>query len=44
MWQLVDARPATCLDLKLVYRGIRSAGYRQDLLCLFIVGELTHRV
>jgi hypothetical protein len=28
-WQRMDARPAPCLDLKLVYRGTRSAGYRQ---------------
>jgi hypothetical protein len=24
-WQHVDARPAPCLDLKLVYGGIRSS-------------------
>jgi hypothetical protein len=29
MWQRVDARPAPCLDLNLVCRGTRSAGYRQ---------------
>jgi hypothetical protein len=31
-WQRVDARPATCLDLKLVCRGTQSAGYRQQSL------------
>jgi hypothetical protein len=25
-WQRVDARPAPCLDLELVCRGIRSSG------------------
>jgi hypothetical protein len=29
MWQRVVARPTPCLDLKPVYRGTRSAGYRQ---------------
>jgi hypothetical protein len=27
-WWRVDARPAPCLDLKLVHRGTRSARYR----------------
>jgi hypothetical protein len=29
MWQRVDTRPAPCLNLKLVYGGTQSAGYRQ---------------
>jgi hypothetical protein len=29
MWQRVDAGPATYLDLRLVCRGTRPAGYRQ---------------
>jgi hypothetical protein len=29
MWQRMDARPAPCLDLKLVCEGTRSTGYRQ---------------
>jgi hypothetical protein len=29
MWQRVDARSASCLDLKLVCGGTRSTGYRQ---------------
>jgi hypothetical protein len=33
-WQRVDARPITCLDLKLICGGTRSAGYRQlSLVC-----------
>jgi hypothetical protein len=28
-WQHVNAHPTPCLDLKLVYRDTRSAGYRQ---------------
>jgi hypothetical protein len=28
-WQRVDARPAPCLDLELVYGGTRSSGCRQ---------------
>jgi hypothetical protein len=31
MWQRMDARTAPCLELKLIHRGIRSAGYRQWL-------------
>jgi hypothetical protein len=39
-WQRVDAHSAPCLNLKLVYGGIRSAGYRQ---CGISTNEI-HRV
>jgi hypothetical protein len=29
-WRRVGAHPALCLDVKLVCRGTRSAGYRQQ--------------
>jgi hypothetical protein len=38
-WQRVDARPAPCLDLELVYGGTRSSGcrHRQQWNCMVII-------